>query len=300
VSLIDPTKLTNDELIARLESSAACTRQATADCVHFLVEMDRRNLHLALGYRSLYRYCRDALHFSEAESYPRMQAASAARRFPVVLPMLAEGRLHLAAVRELAPHLSDENHLALLGSAFYRTKREVVALVANHYPRPDVPPSVRYVSPLGGGRYEFRFTGDEETAALLYEAQELLSHAIPDGGMAEIFKRGLAALVFQTKRDLRSATDRPGKPRPMAAESRGVSAEVEREVRARDGGQCAFVGASGIRCTERRFLHLHHLRPWAAGGGRTAVNIALRCSAHNHYEAKVYFDPIRRGMEMKV
>jgi hypothetical protein len=298
--MTDPLHLTNDVLLARMEELAARAHQTTAELIELLVEMDRRNLHLALGFRSVYGYCRDVLHFSEAEAYQRMQAASAARRFPVILPMLADGRLHLAAVRELAPHLSDENHLALLGAAFYKSKRDVAALVAEHYPRPDVPPSVQYVSPLGGGRYEFRFTGDEETAALLHEAQELLSHSIPDARMAAIFKRGLAVLVAQAKRDRQSATDRPGKPRPLAAGSRSVPADVEREVRERDDGQCTFVGATGRRCAERRFLHLHHLRPWAVGGPPTAVNIALRCSAHNQYEAKVYFEPIRRGVELKI
>ena len=298
--MTDRTRLTNDALLGRLVTLAAQARQSTAELIELLVEMDRRNLHLALGFRSVYRYCRDVLHFSESESYQRMQAASAARRFPVVLALLAEGRLHLAAVRELAPHLSDENHLALLGAAFFKTKRDVAALVAEHYPRPDVPPSVQFVSPLGGGRYEFRFTGDEETAALLHEAQELLSHSIPDGSMAAIFKRGLATLVAQAKRGLQSATDRPGKPRPLAADSRTIPADVERDVRERDGGQCTFVAATGRRCAERKFLHLHHLRPWAVGGPPSSVNIALRCSAHNQYEAKVYFDPIRRGVEMKI
>ena len=44
-----------------------------------------------------------------------MAAAHVARRFPVIVPMVAEGLLHLTAVRLLAPHLGDENHLAVHG-----------------------------------------------------------------------------------------------------------------------------------------------------------------------------------------
>ena len=63
---------------------------------------------------------------------------------------------------------------------------------------------------------------------------------------------------------------------------------MKREVWARDGGQCAFVGAAG-RCTERGFLEFHHVVPFADGGATSAENLELRCRAHNAYEAERWF-----------
>jgi hypothetical protein len=63
---------------------------------------------------------------------------------------------------------------------------------------------------------------------------------------------------------------------------------VKREVWARDGGRCAFVGPDG-RCAERGFLEFHHVQPYALGGATTAGNLQLRCRAHNAYEADVAF-----------
>jgi hypothetical protein len=37
--------------------------------------------------------------------------------------------------------------------------------------------------------------------------------------------------------------------------------------------------------------------PWTAGGPATPANIALRCRAHNAYEASVYFGPIRAALD---
>ncbi len=88
---------------------------ATATLIAHLAELESRNLHLAQGFRSIFGYCRHVLHCSEHEAYNRMHAVHAARRFPVILGLLAEGLLHLTAVRLLAPHLRDEDHLALLG-----------------------------------------------------------------------------------------------------------------------------------------------------------------------------------------
>ncbi len=76
----------------------------------------------------------------------------------------------------------------------------------------------------------------------------------------------------------------------VLAWSRHIPAAVRREVWARDGGQCAFVGTNG-RCIERGFVEFHHVVPYAAGGQTTAENLELRCRSHNVYEAKLYFGP---------
>jgi 5-methylcytosine-specific restriction endonuclease McrA len=70
-----------------------------------------------------------------------------------------------------------------------------------------------------------------------------------------------------------------------------VPAAVKREVWARDDGRCAFVGTRG-RCTERGFLELHHVIPFADGGATDAANLQLRCRAHNAYEADEWFGPM--------
>ena len=298
--LNDPKRLTDDELIGQVATLAGAAREATAALVGHLVELEARGLHLAQGFRSLYGYCRHVLHLSDHEAYTRMEAAHAALRFPVILPLLAEGRLHLTAVCLLAPRLLDENHLALLGGAFHKSKREVEELLARWFPRPAVPSSIRAsraVSPLAVDRYEVQFTVTGATIAKLKRAEELLSHAVPDGDVAEIFDRALDALLLQAARHKHAATDNPRPGRGTASASRVIPAAVEREVWSRDEGRCAFIGAGGRRCDARSLIEFHHLKPWSAGGPATVENIALRCRAHNGYEASRYFDPIRAAMD---
>ncbi|HEX7126516.1 MAG TPA: HNH endonuclease signature motif containing protein, partial [Thermodesulfobacteriota bacterium] len=59
------------------------------------------------------------------------------------LEHLADGSVTLTTVTLLAPHLTAENHLALLDQARHRSRREVEALVAALRPLPPVPPSIR-------------------------------------------------------------------------------------------------------------------------------------------------------------
>ena len=137
------TRLSDAELVARVKSLVARERDATAHLVAHLAELDTRDVHLREGYESLYVYCRDALGLSEGESYNRIEVARAARRFPVILEMLAAGAVNLTAARLLAPHLTPGNHGEVLDSARGKKKREIEEIVARLSPRPDVAAAVR-------------------------------------------------------------------------------------------------------------------------------------------------------------
>jgi len=142
--------LPDSELLDRIARLASDERSATAALVAHLAEMDRRRLHLGQGYASLFNYCTQALHLSEHAAYNRIEAARAVRRFPVILKGLEEGRLHLAAVRALAPVLTEANHETVLNEAWHKSKREVEAIVAREKPLPPVPSIVRRIpSPAG-------------------------------------------------------------------------------------------------------------------------------------------------------
>src|SRR5512140_3801194 len=138
--------LPDRELLDRIGRLASGERFATAALVAHLSEMDRRRLHLGEGYASLFNYCTQALHLSEHAAYNRLEAARAVRRFPVILKMLEEGGLHLAAVRALAPVLTEANHEILLNEAAHKSKREVEAIVARERPLPPVPSMVRRIT----------------------------------------------------------------------------------------------------------------------------------------------------------
>jgi len=65
------------------------------------------------------------------------------RRFPIVRDMLGDGSLNLTSVRLLGPHLTGDNHNALLAAASGKSRREVEELIVRHFPQPDVPCAVR-------------------------------------------------------------------------------------------------------------------------------------------------------------
>jgi hypothetical protein len=136
--------LSDPDLLERIAALAGKEREASVELVAHLAELDTRaSLYAARGYRSLFTYCTAALKLSEDAACNRIYAARACRRFPVILDGLASGALSLTTVRMLNPHLTPENHQAVLERASGCSRREIEALVAELAPRPDVASSVR-------------------------------------------------------------------------------------------------------------------------------------------------------------
>ena len=137
------TTFSDDDLLRRLSDLLGQSRRDEADLVAHIGEVDRRRLYAREAAPSMFAWCTDVLHLSEAEAYLRIAAARAAREHPILLTLLADGRLHLTAIAKLAPHLTPENREALLERAAHRSKREIDELVAELAPRPDAPAVMR-------------------------------------------------------------------------------------------------------------------------------------------------------------
>jgi len=78
--------------------------------------------------------CCQALHLSEDEAGLRITVARLSRRFPQVLAMLDDGRIHLTGLRLLARHLTADNVDAVLAEAAGCSRAEIELLVARLAP----------------------------------------------------------------------------------------------------------------------------------------------------------------------
>jgi hypothetical protein len=134
--------MSDDRVLERVAVLVGRSNEITAELLAYLGEVDVRGLHLGQACSSLFAFCVELLHMSESAAGKRITAARVARRFPVVLEMIARGEIHLTAVNMLAAHLTEENQMEVLGRARHRSKRDIEMLVAEIAPRPDVPSRV--------------------------------------------------------------------------------------------------------------------------------------------------------------
>ena len=321
-------QLTDTELLTHVRRAVAHERQATAELIALLMELDARRLYLAEGCSSLFTYCTQVLRLTEHAAYGRIEAARAARKFPAIPARLHDGTLSLTAVGLLAPHLTDEHHVQVLDAARHKTKREVEQLVAALDPKPDVAPALRKlpgprlaaapvtppvsaavpvstasddaapamvvpprraeVKPLAPERFKLQLTISHATHIKLRRIQNLLRHSVPDGDLEIIVDKALTLLLEDIERTKLAATLQPRSRAASRTATRHIPAAVKRAVWDRDGGRCAFQGREG-RCQETGLLEFHHVVPYAAGGDTSVENLQLRCRAHNTLEAERWF-----------
>ncbi len=108
-------------------------------------EFDERKLYLAQSFSSMFAYCVEELGFSEDATYNRIGVARAGRRLPALIEAVRSGKIHLAGVRLLVPHLTGQNHLDLLAQAAGKSKRQIDAMIAKLFPKPAVPATIRKI-----------------------------------------------------------------------------------------------------------------------------------------------------------
>lgn len=318
--------LSDGELIAEVRKAAASERGATAALVALLAEFDERRLFLGEGCSSLFTYCTQVLRLSEHAAYGRIAAARTSRRWPVLLQLLTAGGINLTTVVLLGPHLTEENHEALLDASRGKSKSDIERLIATLHPQPDIassvrrlpnpaplrapsldrggaatptvtaaaaphrvaePPSPRPVmAPLAPDRYLIKVTVSADAHANLRRARDLLRHAIPTGDPAAIVERALAVLVEQLEKARHA---RVARSRISSAAARVTARHVPAAVRRSvwlRDGGRCAFVGTEGRCTETGFLEFHHLQPFADRGPTTAENLSLRCRAHNLHESR--------------
>jgi hypothetical protein len=125
-----------------------------AQLLVYLGEIEERKLYRDWSFSSMFAFCVCELGFSEDVTCNRIAIARAARSMPVILDVLRSGKVHLAGLRLLVPHLTAENQDGVLAEAAGKSKREIEELVARLAPQPPVPTIVRKLPDRGSSAPE--------------------------------------------------------------------------------------------------------------------------------------------------
>src|SRR5262245_39854924 len=139
--------LSTQTLARELPLVFAGIHSRTASAMEYVGEFDARHAYLPAGYQSMLAYCVGELHRDEQAALKLIRAARIAHKFPVPFDAVADGRLHLTGVILLKPHLTDANVDELLAAAAHKTRTEIELLLAERFPKPDVPTRVEDLSP---------------------------------------------------------------------------------------------------------------------------------------------------------
>ncbi len=316
--------LSDEDLVRQLQLVTRGEQRMTIRVLHHLNEIERRSLHLDVGYSSLFDYCVRKLKYSESAAGRRIQAARCIRRFPEVLEMLQANELSLSTISLIEPILTDDNFASTIERVRGASYREVEAIASGYRPPRELRDRVRSVNvsvPLadvdralldrecarntpGAGsarvataqKLYVQFLADEEFMALFEEVRTLLTANGDYKSFSDVIKHVLAEYrerhspsARQQRREARrgaaSLDSRRRECGTTGERPRHIPAEIRDEVFLRDEGRCSFVAPDGTRCGSRHGLQVDHIKPFAADGAHEASNLRLLCAAHNRRAA---------------
>ncbi len=315
--------LKNREIINKVQGLVGKQRECMSLLIYHLIELDKRQLHLSLGYSGLFAYLSKNLKFSEGSAWRYTQAVKVGIILPEVINLLKEGQISLcnlaqAGKKLLSEELTSTEKVKLLDELKGKTKSQVEKLLAPKVKNPPkekvqtlifdqepIKPQARLQktkskekkkneAPIKVVLKKLTFTVSESSYKKLERAKEVLSNKYPKGAStSEIFEEALELLLEKKcpKRKEKRTKKRATKTakttlKTTQVQRKALPEKVKQQVLKRDHHQCSYTGIDGIKCKSNHNLQIDHILPLALGGNDEMDNLRTLCQQHNLWEAK--------------
>jgi 5-methylcytosine-specific restriction endonuclease McrA len=281
-------------------------RQSEFDLIEIIQQADQHRVHYSLGYSSLFKYVTDGLKLSEEIAYIFINVARKAREVPALKEEIKRGAITVSKAKRICSVINASNQNRWLELAKNSSKRELEKQVAAASPRDAVRDKMDYVHEsnevkerarilsLGDGtatRVQLQVGISEKLMIELRRNQDLLSQKMKRPASLEELFQAMAQLYRERHDPVRKAerqkikgklpvvsSDRLASP---VAGRRPLKAGTRHHLMLKHSGQCSHHDSSGQRCSQRRHLEIHHIKPLSEGGTDALDNLTLLCFGHH-------------------
>jgi len=256
--------------------------------ISILQEAEKSRIFLEHHCTSLHGYVMKVLKLSEDVASNLIAVARKSRTVPELKLAVEQGTLSVSTARKIVPILTKENQSEWIEKAQSLTTRALESEIVRFFPREAVRERVK---PVAEDRLEFRIGISKKLHEKMIRIQDLESQRLRRAVSLEKTLDAMADVylekkdpVIKAERVLKklSIVRRTNQPINSNIPNRvPISAVIQHEVRLRDQGQCVHQDLKGIRCINKRWVELHHIRHRAEGGLNTTENLVTLCSAHH-------------------
>lgn len=244
--------------------------------IEILQRIDNSKLYRKFECSSLFVYAVKHLELDESVAYAMITAARKAKEIPRLAQSLKENEISVAKASRVLSTLTKDNAEQLISFAESHTANEINQEVERFRGQLGLPAKMHSlkvsndtIAKLKRVRSLQKNGGDLEQA-LNAALDEYLDRHDP----VKKAKRITVSKKPAAEPTSKLCTYRVEKRQPLKAEQKHA-------VFARDEGRCTHRDHSGNRCTNDRFLHIHHIRPVSQGGSNEPENLTTLCSFHH-------------------
>jgi len=308
----------NDQcLVMDLKGLVSRERETLTRILHYLREIESRQIYLARGYDSIFAWMLGELGYSEAAAYRRISAMRLIKEIPEVEEGIKSGEMSLSVVSQVQSYFRRENKKRkesrqsplpkeekrdlldqLKGSSARECEKKLIQI------NPEVNLPKERARPITCDTTLLQLTVEKGLMEKIELLKQLLSHQIPEGKYSQVIEK-IADIALEkldparreARRVKRAASTAParraGKAFPTSetkSNTRYIPTKLRDQIWQRDQGQCQYRDPkTGKICGSRYALEADHIFPFALGGENIATNLRLACRAHNQFRAKKLF-----------
>jgi hypothetical protein len=250
-------------------------------------EIFDRKAFKELGYASLHEYCVLALKLTDSQAYAFTSVLKKSREVPELKAAVQKGDLSLNAARKIVSVINAENQKNWIEKAKTLRQKELEKEIVKTHPEKG---GRSRIKPITECKRELRVLIDKDLEGMIERIKDLESQRTKKPVTLEDTLIAMARLFLEKKDPLEKAKrverknelkiSTQSKPEQIHAHKlsarRKIPEPILRQVRLRDKGKC-----QAAHCNERKWLEVHHLKPWSQGGGHELNNLSTLCSFHH-------------------
>lgn len=291
---MDLTRISNHELLGRLEKLAKTERKITHLVLWHINEMESRKLYAELGFGSMYEYLTKHLGYGESSAYRRIQSARLVKQIPHLSEKLEDGSLNLTQLTQVQKCLKEEKKAGgsvclsktaeILEKLENKSNFETQKVLALEFNQPIQMHEVTKPQQNNSVRLEITFT--EEQMTTLQQAKDLFSHSLPEASWAEVIT-SLAQKQIGKVKGKNKVTPRATRGFCVKQKRKYMTLATRRTLLERANNCCEYIDPiSGRKCENHYQLQVDHRMPVACGGVNELENLRVLCRTHNLLAAR--------------
>ena len=289
------SSIDNSTLLTQVRRAAIQERDATLLLLSLLQETEHRNLHLELGYSSLFEFCVKDLGLSAGSAQRRICAMRFARTQPLVWQKLRTGELTVTNAAKIYSEARKEKSTPvqereIIEACLSKTQRECEEILQNYFPDSIV--ATERVRPIGTDSMELTLVLPRATFDKLTLLKNYLAHSNPQGtllGLVQVLvdaeigrqekKRGIVPVSESIQKEPEVTPSNPTST--VETKSHGpvrkpLKRLIYRLAFQRAGNKCQAPG-----CESSYMLEIDHIIPISRGGTNAPDNLRVLCHAHH-------------------
>lgn len=251
---------------------------AEAGLLQAIVEIDSAKVYEKFGLTYLTPYCVKYLNLTEEVAANFVRVARKSREIPE-LKAAVDGGLSVSKAKAIVSVITPENHQEWIALAQTSPKNILEKEIAKHSSKKAESERAKMKA---NDLVRVEFDLEEEAMKDFRRAQDLVSAKI--GRFATLAETQTFLLKgFLKKEDpvVKADRARTDRSRERSTTAKQIPATVKHKVFQRDRGECQARLPNGSRCGEKKWIHLHHIKPQAAGGEHMVENLTTLCSGHH-------------------